>query len=375
MKDKTLDSLHRDPEKEEIDFTRAALALSENIDWNVGRILHKLKELNLEENTIVLYLSDNGPNSWRWNGNMKGRKGSTDEGGVRSPLVMQWKGTLPAGKTIPQIASLPDLLPTLTDLAGLQINPPKALDGKSLKPLLVEEAPQWPERLLINHWNGRTSIRAQQYRLDHEDQLFDMTADPGQYRNVSDQFPEVVNQLKAAKDNFEQNALTELPEEDTRTFPVGHPEFVYTQLPARDAVATGNIQRSNRWPNCSFYTNWTSLNEEITWEVEVLEAGDFEATVYYTCAPENVGTTLALTYPSDTLAFQITEPHDPPLEGMEFDRYEQEREVSYVKDFKPLMAGVIHMEKGKGKLTLKATQIPGNEVIDFRLIMLKRVNY
>jgi hypothetical protein len=302
---------------------------------------------------------------------MKGRKGSTDEGGVRSPLVMQWKGTLPAGKTIPQIASLPDLLPTLTDLAGLQINPPKPLDGKSLKPLLVEEAPQWPERLLINHWNGRTSIRAQQYRLDHEDQLFDMIADPGQYRNVSDQFPEVVNQLKAAKNNFEQNALTELPQEDTRTFPVGHPDFVYTQLPARDAVATGNIQRSNRWPNCSFYTNWTSLNEEITWEVEVLEAGEFEATVYYTCAPENVGTTLALTYPSDTLTFQITEPHDPPLEGMEFDRVQ--RPESYVKDFKPLKTGIIHLEKGKGNLTLKATQIPGNAIIDFRLMMLKRV--
>ncbi len=371
MKDKTLDSLHRDPGQEDIEFTKAALALCENIDWNVGRIMERLKELGLEENTIVLYLSDNGPNSWRWNGGMKGRKGSTDEGGVRSPLVMQWKGTLPAGKTVPQIASLPDLLPTLADLAGLQLNPPKPLDGSSLKPLLMNEEAQWPERLLVNHWNGRTSIRSGQYRLDHEDQLFDMIADPGQYNDVSDQFPEMVNKLRATKADFEQNALSELPENDTRTFPVGHPDFAYTQLPARDAKATGNIQRSNRWPNCSFYTNWTSTNEEIAWEVEVLETGNFEATVYYTCAPENTGATLALTYPSDTLTFQITEVHDPPLEGMEYDRVE--RPESYVKDFKPLKAGTIHLEKGKGKLTLKATQMPGKAVIDFRLMMLKRV--
>ena len=73
-------------------ITRAALAMCENIDWNVGRVLDKLDELKLADNTIVLYFSDNGPNSWRWNGGMKGRKGSTDEGGVRSPFLIRWPG-------------------------------------------------------------------------------------------------------------------------------------------------------------------------------------------------------------------------------------------------------------------------------------------
>ena len=371
MKDKTLDSLHHDPEKEEITFTRAALALCENIDWNVGRVLQKLKEQHLEENTLVIYLSDNGPNAWRWNGGMKGRKGSTDEGGVRSPLLMQWKGMLPAGKKVPQIASTPDLLPTLADLAGLKINPPEPLDGTSLKPLLMNDTSEWPDRLLISHWSGHTSVRSQQYRLDHEDQLFDMEADPGQHRDVSAAFPEIVQRLKAAKESFEQDAVAELPAEDTRTFPVGHPDFAYTQLPARDAVATGNIQRSNRWPNCSFYTHWTRLNDQISWDVEVLEAGDFEATVYYTCAAENAGSSVALSYLSDTLIFEVSEPHDPPLEGMEYDRYQ--RQESYVKDFKPLRAGIIHLEAGPGQLTLKAMKIPGKAVMDFRLLMLKRL--
>lgn len=67
---------HRDPEREQPDHTRAALAMVENIDWNVGRMTARLAELGLEKDTIVIYLTDNGPNGWRWNGGMKGRKGS-----------------------------------------------------------------------------------------------------------------------------------------------------------------------------------------------------------------------------------------------------------------------------------------------------------
>jgi arylsulfatase A-like enzyme len=77
-KDKSLDLFADEDQEEDIDFTRAALAMCENIDWNVGRIVEKLEELGIEDNTIVIYFNDNGPNSWRWNGGMKGRKGSTD---------------------------------------------------------------------------------------------------------------------------------------------------------------------------------------------------------------------------------------------------------------------------------------------------------
>jgi arylsulfatase A-like enzyme len=105
---------------EDIEFTRAALAMCENIDWNVGRITGALRELGLEENTIVIFMNDNGPNSFRWNGGMKGRKGSTDEGGVLSPLFMQWKGTISAGTVIEEISGAIDVLPTLADLAGIE---------------------------------------------------------------------------------------------------------------------------------------------------------------------------------------------------------------------------------------------------------------
>ena len=369
---KELKQLHHDPGKEDIEFTRAALAMCENIDWNVGRILDRLDDLNLSENTIVIYFSDNGPNSWRWNDGMKGRKGSTDEGGVRSPLFIRWEGTLEAGRKITEIAGVIDLLPTLTDLAVIDNQPAKPLDGISLKPLLYGDDITWEDRLIYNHWRGRTSVRSQKYRLDYEGQLFDMTIDPGQTRDIAIEKPEIMKQLSRAMKQFDKEVLSELPETDTRPFPIGHPDFQFTQFPARDGIAQGNIMRSDNSPNCTFFTNWTSTSDEITWDAEVLAEGDFEVEMYYTCPAEDVGSVIELSLNGEKISVEITEPHDPPLKGMENDRIL--RTQSYVKDFRPLSMGKIHLTKGRGVLRLKATEIRGSQAMDFRLLMFKRIS-
>jgi len=371
FENKELEMLHLEPEKEDIPFTRAALAMCENIDWNVGRIVEKLEELDLSENTIIIYLSDNGPNGWRWNDGMKGRKGSTDEGGVRVPMFIKWEGVLHPGKKIDEIAGIIDLLPTLADLTGIGFQPEKPLDGVSLKPLLTETNPTWNERLIYSFWAGRTSVRNQQFRLDHEGKLFHMVNDPGQMKVVNEKYPDVANQLIQAKETWEKEVLSELSEVDNRTFTIGHPDYLFTQIPARDGTAHGNIQRSNRWPNDSFFTNWTSTSDSISWEAEVLADGDFEVDIYYTCPPEDLGAVFELSFAGEKLTGKITEAHNPPLTGMEHDRVE--RMESYVKDFKPLKLGTIHLKKGEGVLTLKATEIPGAQVMDFRLLVLKRI--
>lgn len=368
---KELNMLHSEPEKENIQFTRAALAMCENLDWNVGRITDKIEELGLSENTIIVYLSDNGPNSWRWNGGMKGRKGSTDEGGVRVPMFLKWDGILKPGKTINIIASVLDLLPTLTDLAGIEFKPDKPLDGISLKPLLLEENPEWQERFIFNTWNRKTSVRNQNFRLDPQGQLFNMENDPQQITDVSANFPELTREMRNAREKWEAEILKELPDKDTRKFTIGHPAFIFTQLPARDGVPHGNIQRSNQFPNDSFFTNWVSSTDSITWEVEVLKEGDFEFEIYYTCQQENIGSTFELNFAGEKLIGKITEANDQPLTGMANDRVI--RMESYVKDFKPLNIGTIHLKKGEGFLSLKANEIPGSNVMDFRLMMLKRV--
>jgi len=369
FKDKKLEMLADERVKEDIQITRAALAMCENIDWNVGRILSRLKELNLEENTIVIYFCDNGPNEWRWNEGMKGRKGSTDEGGVRSPLIIRWTGNIDPGSSIDEITGAIDLLPTLADLAGIKYQTQKPLDGVSLKPLLMKKKSEWNERHIISSWNGRVSVRSQNYRLDAQGNLYNMITDPRQLKDVSAEESDVTRQMNISAEQFKTEVLSKIPP-DERRFTVGHPDFRYNQLPARDGKAQGNIVRSNRSPNSTYFTNWLKTDDKITWDVEVLSEGDYEVEVYYTCTAKDTGAVFQLSFGQDKITAKINEPHDPPLRGMEHDRIL--RTQSYVKDFKPLNMGVIHLKRDTGKLTLQALDIPGSQVMDFRTLVIKR---
>jgi arylsulfatase A-like enzyme len=372
FKNKELALKYLGEESSTIEHTKAALAMVENIDYNVGRVISKLKELQLEENTIVIYLSDNGPNGWRWNGNMRGIKGSTDEGGVRTPFLLQWKGTVSAGKRISQIGSAVDLLPTLSSLTGIDMYTKNPLDGKSLEPLLIESNPIWEDRLIFNHWSGKTSVRSQHYRLDYEDRLYDVVNDRSQKIDISMQFPKITDSLKNAKTNWLTAIKPMTAETDDRPITLGHPDFEYTQIPARDGIPHGNIARSNRYPNNTFFTNWKSQKDSITWDIEVLEDGQFEVDMYYTLAEEDSGVTVQLVNGTSMLLTRIKEEHDPPLTGMENDR--DPRQESYVKEFKPKRLGEIFLRKGRRNLTLKAPRISGKSAMDVRLLMFRRVD-
>lgn len=352
--------------QEDLVMTRAALAMCENIDDNVGRILRKLDERKLADNTIVLYFSDNGPNSWRWNGGMKGRKASTDEGGVRSPLLVRWPGRIKPGTKIQPIAAAIDLLPTLTDLAGVKLGDGKPLDGISVAPLLRGEKIDWPDRMIFSHWSGSVSVRTQQYRLDSAGKLFDPVKDPGQKHDLSRDEPEVARKLSDAVANWRRDVLSELKKED-RPFPVGRGPMP-TTLPARDGVPHGNVQRSAKAPNCSFFTHWTSPDDRITWDVDIGTTGRYEVVVHYTCAAADVGSTVELSL-GNRIEAKVTEAHDPPLYGEKNDRAPRGPE-SYMKEFKPLKMGTIDLKAGRGTLTLRALNVVGKQVMDVRSLVL-----
>lgn len=122
--------------RENLDQTRCALAMVENQDWNVGRVLKKLDELNLTEETLVIYFSDNGPNGYRWTGGLKGKKGGTDEGSVKSVCYIRLPGRIAPGTSVSHIAGAIDFLPTITSLTGVPRVGDKPLDGRDLSPLL-----------------------------------------------------------------------------------------------------------------------------------------------------------------------------------------------------------------------------------------------
>lgn len=364
----------RKDQSENLPHARAALAMCENIDWNVGRLMQKLNDLKIADNTIVIYFSDNGPNGFRWNGDMKGKKGTVDEGGVRSAFFIRWPAKIKAGSKTDTISGSIDLKPTLLDLAGIRDTGTLPMDGVSLKPLLFDNAENWPDRLYINHFVGKTSVRSQRFRLGFKGGLYDMQNDPGQRVDVRAKFPKVYEKLTKAGKKFDREVVPELPEgKDERPFMIGHPDLTFTQLPARDAIATGDIKRSGRAPNCSFYTNWVDTEDTISWNAEVQIEGDYRAQVYYTCTKEDLGTVLELRCGESAITQKVTVANDPPLVGRESDRSPR-RSESFMKDFVPLDLGVIHLKKGPNQLVLKALEIPGTQSIEMRLIMLNRIS-
>ena len=202
----------------------------ENIDENLGRLMGKLDEWKLMENTVVIFMSDNGMTgggSGRqgkvmgnlpdgtpmrlYNAEMKGLKLTPDEGGVRVPFFVRWDGHIQPGRDIDRIAAHIDILPTLATLAGAKI-PADQVEGRNLLPLVENSAADWPDRFLYTH-TGRWAtganpndfqwknfaVRSQQFRLVGE-ALYDMQKDPSQTTNVSAQHPDVVGKMRSSYD-------------------------------------------------------------------------------------------------------------------------------------------------------------------------------
>ena len=371
FKDQPLGLTAKSSDKEVLDETRCVLAMSENIDWNVGRVLRQLDDLKLRDNTIVIYFSDNGPASFRWNGGMKGKKGTTDEGGVRVPFVIRWPGKLPAGHIVPEIAGDIDLLPTLTAMAGIPRVGTAPLDGRDLSPLLFRKGGDWPERMIFSTWGGNVSVRIQQYRLDTKGALFDMHIDPEQTTDVAAQQPAVAAKLAAAVEAWRQemHIVKGQKPPDPRPYPVGYAEFPRTPLPARDGEPHGTVRRSASAPNCSYFVNWTSKEDRMTWDVDVHTAGDYAVEILYTCPVEDAGSSIELSLGDSKLAGKVSPGWDPPLYTNQ-DTIPRSPAESKMKDFHPLILGTMHLDKGRGELTLRALEIPGKSVMDVRAVNL-----
>lgn len=226
----------------------------ENIDENMGRLMAKLEQLALLENTVVIFMSDNGTTGGGsgkpgvplgrladgtslllYNADMKGMKGSVDEGGVRVPFFIRWDGKWAAGRDIEPIAAHIDILPTLAALAGAEI-PADQVEGRNLLPLIDSPTTAWDDRYLFSHrarWKTGSepndfqgqdfAVRNQQYRLVAGKQLFDMIADPSQTTNIIEEHPEVAARMQAAYDTFWAEARPlmvneEAPMSPTRPF-------------------------------------------------------------------------------------------------------------------------------------------------------------
>jgi len=198
------------------------------IDWSVGQILAALRENGLDENTLVIFTSDNGP--WLSYGDHAGStgplregKGTMFEGGMREPCIMRWPGKIPAGTVCTELATTMDVLPTLTTLAGGTL-PENKIDGHDIWPLMVsQKGAKSPTDVYYCYYGGELrAVRSGKWKLhfphsyrtmagrpggtgglpepySHAEiglELFDLQNDIGETVDVADKHPEVVNRLK-----------------------------------------------------------------------------------------------------------------------------------------------------------------------------------
>ncbi|MDZ4848130.1 MAG: arylsulfatase [Pirellulaceae bacterium] len=219
----------------------------ENIDENMGRLLAKLDEWKLNENTILIFMSDNGMTSGGsgvlnqdlapgfpfYNANQKGLKGSTDEGGVRVPFYVRWTGKIKPNQDIDRIAAHIDILPTFAALTGAKL-PANQVEGRNLLPLLEGKQESWQDRFVFCHicrWptgaepnefkDVNFGVRNQRYRYVGPSKsdgkgkkagaasgaaLYDMQSDPSQKENIIAKNPKVVAEMQAAYDQYWKEA-------------------------------------------------------------------------------------------------------------------------------------------------------------------------
>jgi arylsulfatase A-like enzyme len=373
VKDRPIAQRHRDPELEDVDTTKSVLAMCENLDWNVGRVLDKLDEAGVADNTIVLYLTDNGPNTARWNGGMRGRKGSVDEGGVRTMFFMRWPEQIRAGLKVDKIGGAVDILPTLADLAGIEYEAEKPLDGISLKSLLVEDEGNVPERVLYSRSpNGQNhSVRTQRFRAGgYQDGLYDLEQDIAQDQNIAERHPQEHRQLMDGLRAW-QAEMDACVGDEARPLPVGYSEFPRTYLNAQDGLPEGEITWSSIHPNASFFINWHHVDDGIVWEINVQHKGSYEVSLMYACKPEDVGARVAVVASSERIEGVIDKPFVSALKDQD-DRIE--RTDSYEKEFTPLALGIIELESGVQAVRIEALEKPGAEVMELRTLCLHRMN-
>lgn len=198
------------PKKDKSEDIGKAYGMIANLDMNFGRLLEKVPG-----NTLVIFLTDNGPGGPRWNGGLRNRKGTVYEGGIRVPFFVRWKGQLPHGRNVDTAAAHIDITPTVLEACGL--TPPKEIvfDGRSVWPLLKGDMVEWPDRHLFFQWHrgevpemGRAfAARGPQYKLvqaagvqvgkyEPKYELFDIANDPYEEKDLAGAKPDVVRDLR-----------------------------------------------------------------------------------------------------------------------------------------------------------------------------------
>ena len=195
----------------------------EELDWSTGRILDALKEAGVDDNTLVVFTSDNGPwlnlpdrmlqeGNERWHagspGPLRGAKATTYEGGMRVPMIARWPGEIPAGHLTSELATTMDMFPTLCRLAEVDLPDDRTIDGNDIMPLLRGEEESSPNDRFY-YFRGRRleAVRDDTWKLrqpgkNKEPELYHIERDVAEAYNIADAHPEIVSRMQKRMERF-----------------------------------------------------------------------------------------------------------------------------------------------------------------------------
>ncbi len=261
-----------------------------NIDENLGRFRKKLTDLGLAENTLLIFMTDNGTSAGYiaekakypyFNAGMRGWKGSAWDGGHRVPCFWHWpKGNLTGGRDATELSAHIDVLPTLVNLLELKKPEGPIVDGLPLtQPLQGVQEEIWPDRTLFVHvqraflppkWDNSACMN-QKWRLVDGKQLYDIQADPGQKTDIAADQPKVVEKLRSDYEAWWASLKTDM--EQTSRFHIGSEENPMTLMSHDWLMPTGQAA----W-NQKHVLRGDLINGP--WAVDVKKAGEYEITLY-----------------------------------------------------------------------------------------------
>ena len=275
--------------KNETDKLARIAAMITNIDENVGRLFRKLDALGVRENTIVVYLNDNGPNSMRYVGNMRGMKTHVDDGGVRSPLLFHWPAKVDPLKTSAALCAHIDVLPTILDACEVPAPAELKIDGRSFLPLLTGNQADWPTRqVVLQTHRGNVpqkyhhfSLHEEPWKLVHPSgfgnesfsgppqlQLYNLNKDPRQQNDVSAEHPDVFKRLKQGYEDWFADVSSTRPD---------------NYAPPRIVVGTVHEKRSVLTRQDGRHASgkpWASDSNGF-WLLQAPEAGEYEVELIF----------------------------------------------------------------------------------------------
>ncbi|MET4696485.1 sulfatase-like hydrolase/transferase [Endozoicomonas lisbonensis] len=199
---------------------RKAVAMNYNMDENIGKILDKLEKEGLMDNTLIVYLADNGGklnDNYSLNTPLRGEKGSFWEGGIRIPFTMSWKGTIPSGQTIDEPVISLDLMTTFLAAAGVEKQAEWQLDGENLMPLMTGKVDQLEDRFLFWANSRGWAVRDRNWKLYDENarrvrqkpMLFNLSDDMEEQHELTEKFPKEAERLLSAYNKW--NAENDTP--------------------------------------------------------------------------------------------------------------------------------------------------------------------